>query len=538
MKKKIVLSILFLSSLIFTNSCSNSESENPNEPAVVSLKAPPLLFPSSNSSNLSTSITFSWNESEGAVQYSLQVSTNESFSELTVELNSIKSLSAQLTQLNISTKYYWRVKSIYSNGDSPWSEQWSFTTTAGNSIPPIPSLVDPLNNSTNVSIPAILKWNKSNNADLYEIQVSTNINFNTLVYSQTVSSTSTLLYNQLSGSTTYYWRIRASNSLGTSEWSSQVWSFKTLSGQSIPHAPLLITPVNGANSKSNPVNFSWYSSYGATSYTLQISDNRDFPYPYTYVGLIVTSIQVSSYLFPDRIYYWRVSATNQFGTSPFSTIRAFNTFRNSTINIPCTGIPTVTYAGKIYNTVQIGNQCWLKENLDIGTAINSNLDQSNNGIIEKHCYSNNPNNCTEFGGLYQWGESVQYYNGATNTQSPSLAFSGNVQGICPNGWHLPSYSDFQELLTAVKNDGNSLKGADEGIENGAGTNFSGFSALLVGYRFINGVFYNLGDDTGFWCATEGNSTLGNSLYLSKSSNEINFYGVRKSFSLSVRCVKD
>ena len=53
---------------------------------------------------------------------------------------------------------------------------------------------------------------------------------------------------------------------------------------------------------------------------------------------------------------------------------------------PCPGTPTVTYYGKTYNTVQIGNQCWLKENLDVGTMINTNSSsnkQTNNGIIEK-----------------------------------------------------------------------------------------------------------------------------------------------------------
>jgi hypothetical protein len=71
------------------------------------------------------------------------------------------------------------------------------------------------------------------------------------------------------------------------------------------------------------------------------------------------------------------------------------------------GTPTVTYAGKTYNTVQIGNQCWLKENLDAGIMIQVNQEQTNNGTIEKYCYDNNPNNCAAYGGLYQWAENVQ-----------------------------------------------------------------------------------------------------------------------------------
>src|ERR1035437_4695141 len=109
---------------------------------------------------------------------------------------------------------------------------------------------------------------------------------------------------------------------------------------------------------------------------------------------------------------------------------------------PCPGIPTVDYAGKIYNTVAIGDQCWLKENLDVGTRINGSLEQTNNSTIEKYCYNDDPANCTTNGGLYQWAEAVQYMNGATNTSSPSPAFTGNIQGICPTGWHLPTNAEY------------------------------------------------------------------------------------------------
>jgi hypothetical protein len=54
---------------------------------------------------------------------------------------------------------------------------------------------------------------------------------------------------------------------------------------------------------------------------------------------------------------------------------------------PCVGIPTVEYEGKTFNTVQIGTQCWLKENLDIGTRINGDQNQTNNVVIEKYCYN-------------------------------------------------------------------------------------------------------------------------------------------------------
>ncbi len=75
---------------------------------------------------------------------------------------------------------------------------------------------------------------------------------------------------------------------------------------------------------------------------------------------------------------------------------------------PSSGTSTVTDAdGNVYNTVQIGNQCWMKENLKVGTRINGSQNMSDNGFVEKYCYNNDPANCDVYGGLYQWDEMVQ-----------------------------------------------------------------------------------------------------------------------------------
>ena len=140
---------------------------------------------------------------------------------------------------------------------------------------------------------------------------------------------------------------------------------------------------------------------------------------------------------------------------------------------PCPDIPTLTYEGKVYNTVLIGEQCWLKENLNVGTRINSNSStdhQTDNGIVEKYCYDNDPNNCEKYGGLYQWKEAMKYI------------IEEGTQGICPDGWHLPKATEFEILANTVEFDGNSLKALEQGSGDGTGTNTSGFSALLAGRR--------------------------------------------------------
>jgi uncharacterized protein (TIGR02145 family) len=119
------------------------------------------------------------------------------------------------------------------------------------------------------------------------------------------------------------------------------------------------------------------------------------------------------------------------------------------------GTNIITYAGQTYNTVLIGSQCWLKENLNLGTRIDGSSDQTNNSTIEKYCYDDNDANCTTYGGLYQWNEAMQYVTTA------------GTQGICPTGWHIPTYAEFQTLVTAVSNDGNALKAIGQGGGSGA-----------------------------------------------------------------------
>jgi len=194
----------------------------------------------------------------------------------------------------------------------------------------------------------------------------------------------------------------------------------------------------------------------------------------------------------------------------------------------CPGIPTVTYGGKIYHTVQIGDQCWMKENLDIGTMITSSSgDQTDNGIIEKYCYDNYTSNCEIYGGLYQWDETMQYVT------------TEGAKGICPSGWHIPTIAEYQTLNNTVGGSGNALKSIGEGSGDGAGTNTSGFSALLGGYRYFNygGDFLYLGAYTGFWSST----VYGSDAYevsLHYNNNNVSFNYKIKGDGFSIRCIKN
>ncbi len=199
---------------------------------------------------------------------------------------------------------------------------------------------------------------------------------------------------------------------------------------------------------------------------------------------------------------------------------------------------SLIYAGKTYNTVLIGSQCWLKENLDVGTMIiNNSVDdnQTDNGIIEKYCYENDPAFCTDYGGLYQWNEAMQYVS------------TEGAQGICPDGWHIPTKTEMEILSETVGEKiyswlytgGNALKAIGEGIGEGAGTDSSGFSALLTGTRYYgDGVFYSLGEFTDFWNTSQDGSGHANIIFLYNNKDYINFNYADKNNGYSIRCLRD
>ena len=190
------------------------------------------------------------------------------------------------------------------------------------------------------------------------------------------------------------------------------------------------------------------------------------------------------------------------------------------------GVSKVSYGGKEYSTVLIGDQCWLKENLDIGTMINSATNSTNNSTIEKYCYENEPANCVTYGGLYQWQELMQY----SSTEG--------AQGICPNGWHIPTQAEIESLILAVDGNGNSLKAINQGNGSGAGTDEFGFSALLAGNKESGSSFIHLMMRGHFWSSSLSDGNVYR-IYLWDDRSDISShpapYGT---YGFCVRCIKD
>ena len=237
-------------------------------------------------------------------------------------------------------------------------------------------------------------------------------------------------------------------------------------------------------------------------------------------------------------YYYKTYAINSAGVG-------YSEQKSVYIHGPCPGMPTITYAGQVYHTGQIGNQCWLKQNLNIGKMIMGDQDQTNNGQIEKYCYNNDSENCAIYGGLYQWAEIVKYLNGASNNSSWNPVPTGNVIGICPNGWHIPSDADWNILINQLG--GNEVAGgkmktatgwAPGWSRNGNGSNISGFTGLPTGGRFDGGNFSHLMSTGAIWLSPEYNNFsawYGGLTYLSAYASLSHF---SKDLGRGCRCVQD
>ncbi len=167
--------------------------------------------------------------------------------------------------------------------------------------------------------------------------------------------------------------------------------------------------------------------------------------------------------------------------------------------------------------VTIGSQTWAKTNLNVGTMITGTTQQTGNSVIEKYCYNDLESNCTTYGGLYQWGEAMQF------------ATIQGSQGICPDGSHIPSDSEWATLTTYL----GSATAATQLMLGGT----SGLNIPLAGYSSPSGSFFDLSSHANLWSSSESStSAWGRTLYSDITTLGRNRDG--KGFGLSVRCIKN
>ncbi len=220
--------------------------------------------------------------------------------------------------------------------------------------------------------------------------------------------------------------------------------------------------------------------------------------------------------------------------------------------------------GTPYNTVQIGTQCWMKENIRVGEFMPGDKSggiyhQANDTKIEKYCWNDNSATCATYGGYYQWHEAVQLPKNCDNIDCSGL-ISYPRQGICPVGWHIPS--DVENTGSpALNNDWYALENflspgtcnpdrGDGSFDCGnAGTKMkmggsSGLELQIIGSIMENGDgWIDMGVDGHYWTSGSTTNTLDNDKRTWGRDFEPGEAGVKrkakeKNRGFPVRCVKD
>ena len=299
-------------------------------------------------------------------------------------------------------------------------------------------------------------------------------------------------------------------------------------------------------------------------------------------------------------YYVRAFAVNSKGTA-YGNQLTFNTTSDTQPSPvgndgqPCPGTPTVTdHEGNVYNTVQIGTQCWTKENMRATTSPSTGTylippvgTTSTYSGKQAFWYNNDSATCAlqNYGLLYNWNAAVDTFNttyGETSvipfvsddmaTYAVSANFSGHRRGICPQGWHVPSDGEWTTLTSYLSSHENYYYYDDEsydvpvtntnyiakalastsGWETSSSTfavgnnpntnNASGFSAVPAGGRSSMYVsFFYTGRNACFWSSTESGIRDAQDRFLYYDYAEIHERtndSWLKIFGHSVRCLRD
>jgi uncharacterized protein (TIGR02145 family) len=204
---------------------------------------------------------------------------------------------------------------------------------------------------------------------------------------------------------------------------------------------------------------------------------------------------------------------------------------------------TLTYEGKTYKTVRIGNQTWMAENL--------NYNASNS-----RCYDEDISYCNKYGRLYDWA-TVMALPSTCNSSTCSSQIQPMHKGICPSGWHVPNQLEWEQLSFFVTSrhgdytDAKHLKAKNGwGFCDSSGSDETwdcedtyGFTALPGGYGYgyvdhSRGAFIKVGDWGNWWSASEKNNGIAYGRLMYGIQDGATWDTSNKSYWHSARCVKD
>ncbi len=183
--------------------------------------------------------------------------------------------------------------------------------------------------------------------------------------------------------------------------------------------------------------------------------------------------------------------------------------------------------GNQYNTVRVGCDCWTKEN-SFATHYTDGTQAPGTYVYYASLYPDTAQNLATYGRLYDWFTALGLPHGYSGP------ISDTIQGICPEGWHIPTSQQFTNLIAFPADH---LKSPDLWIM--PGTNETDFTALPGGYyNTLSNQFYNLRGNAYFWTSAGGDSPHGEYYQITYSCENGYPEPTPKDYAYSVRCVKN
>ncbi len=183
-------------------------------------------------------------------------------------------------------------------------------------IPDIPFPTAPQDGSIDHPNAVYLEWTEAHDATRYHVQLSFSPDFTDVAVDNRNILDNLTPVPELQIDSTYYWRVRAINDVGLSDWSS-TWSFSPSSVARLPSAPVLAVPPDGQGGLETSVEFKWHREENSRFYEIQASLEDDF-FSQEALMVVADTSQTVSQLVYEYWYFWRVRGQNAAGFGPWS----------------------------------------------------------------------------------------------------------------------------------------------------------------------------------------------------------------------------
>jgi hypothetical protein len=287
---------------------------------------PQLKEPLNNASGISLRGNLNWFSVDEAVEYQIQLATDNKFQNLI--LNRVSdSLFISYSSLEFKKLYYWRVRAYDGEFYGDWQDYRTFET--------INQLIYPKNCEYKISTSPKFQWFKGENAESYEIRVSQDSLFTKVNNLISNIPDTCALASELANNSSYFWSIREKKKSNYCNWT-QPNKFTTLLSP-----PRLLFPSNDANDINIEVQLKWEEVEGAEYYHIQISPDSTFEQNIADKEEISFTFYDSPTLLPDTKYYWRMLGYNSINLSDWSSIGVFKTI--STTNVEETSLNDIQF---------------------------------------------------------------------------------------------------------------------------------------------------------------------------------------------------